>query len=96
MERLDRMILKNNKDLELKEEIVIYPNPASNYIVLLHSSAEKTHYQIISVDGMIIDDFYSYLSDEQIIIPVYNYKPGSYFVKGESKKGSSSKLLIKQ
>ncbi|MGB3227753.1 MAG: T9SS type A sorting domain-containing protein [Saprospiraceae bacterium] len=85
-----------NKDLESKNEIVIYPNPASNYIILHHSSAEKTHYQIVSAEGKIIDDFYSYLPDEQIIIPMYNYKSGTYFVKAENKKGSSSRLFIKQ
>ena len=75
---------------------MIYPNPTTNYIVLLHSSIEKTHYQIISAEGKIKDDFYSYLPDEQIIISLSNYEQGSYLIKATYKNGSvGSKIFIK-
>ncbi len=85
----------SNKDPESKKEINIYPNPANNYIVLLHSSQEITRYQIVSTEGKIMDDFYSYLQDEQIIIPISHFKHGSYFIRAENKKGSSSTLFVK-
>lgn len=88
----------NNKDQtsDLSNHLMIYPNPASNYIVLLHSTGERTRYQIISTEGKIMDDFYSTIEGEQIIIPINIYAPGPYFVKVESKKGNSSKLFIKK
>ena len=86
----------NNVDIKTAKEFTIYPNPANNYIVLLHASQEKTHYQIVSAEGRIMDDFYSTIEGEQIIIPISNFKPGSYFVRAESKKGSSSEMFIKQ
>lgn len=86
----------NNKDIQSEQEFSIYPNPANNYIVLLNSSQEKTHYQIVSAEGKIMDEFYSSIEGEQIIVPVNNFKPGSYFIKADSKKGSSSEVFIKQ
>ncbi|MBK9221909.1 MAG: T9SS type A sorting domain-containing protein [Saprospiraceae bacterium] len=76
---------------------MIYPNPASNYIVLLHSNEEKIHYQIVSAEGKIMDDFYSYLQDEQIIIPLSNYTSGSYLIKATYHNGRiASKVFIKK
>jgi len=83
--------LPNNRD-----NIFIYPNPATDYIVILHSGSEKTRYQIVSAEGKIIDDFYSFFEGEQIILLVNNFKPGPYFVKAESKNEFSSKVFIKQ
>lgn len=87
----------SNKDLpDNKDKILIYPNPATNYIVILHSGSEKTRYQIVSAEGKIMDEFDSLIESEQIIVPVIDFKPGSYFVKAESKSGSSSQVFIKQ
>jgi len=85
----------NNQNIEVEDQIKIYPNPASNYIVLLNSSSEKTHYQIVSIDGKIIDDFYSMIQGEQIVIPIQNYQPGTYFIIAESKIGSESVKFVK-
>ncbi|MBK9109331.1 MAG: T9SS type A sorting domain-containing protein [Saprospiraceae bacterium] len=87
----------SNKELpDSKDKILIYPNPATNYIVILHSGKEKTHYQIISAEGKIMDEFYSFIEGEQIIVPIDDFQPGSYFVKAESKRGGSSEVFIKQ
>ncbi len=86
----------STKNQEKEDQLVIYPNPANNYIVLLHSSAEKTHYQIVSIEGKIMDDFYSSIEGEQIIVPIQNYNAGSYYLRSESKNGVCSQLFIKQ
>ena len=89
-------IVKND-NFELEHEIMLYPNPASDYIVLHHSNTENIHYQIVSTEGKVIDEFYSFLPGEQIIIPVYNYKPGYYFFKAENPNGyQNSKIFIKE
>lgn len=86
----------STKDPGSKDELKIFPNPASNYIVLVNSSDEKTKYQIISSDGKIMDEFSSYLQGEQVIMPLHNYKAGSYIIKAENNSGRSSTLFIKQ
>ncbi len=87
----------SNKDLhDNNNEIFLYPNPATNHIVILHSGSEKTRYQIVSAEGKIIDEFDSLIQGEQIIVPIDGYKPASYFVKAENKTGSSSRLFVKQ
>jgi len=86
----------NSKEAESNSDLNIYPNPAKNYIILLHSSSEKTRYQVISTEGKIVDDFYSVLQDEQLIIPIHNWKPGLYYIKAQNQSGHiSSKEFIK-
>jgi hypothetical protein len=79
-----------------KAQILVYPNPASNYIVILHPGSDKTHYQVVSADGKLMDEFYSLIEGEQIIVPVNSFRCGRYFVKAESKSGISSQSFIKQ
>lgn len=88
--------VSNKELLDNRNNIFIYPNPANDYFVILHSGSEKTHYQIVSAEGKIIDNFYSFIEGEQIIVLVNNFKPGHYFVKAESKSEISSKVFIKQ
>lgn len=88
--------VSNKELLDNRDNIFIYPNPATDFIVILHSGSEKTRYQIVSAEGKIIDDFYSFIEGEQIIVLVNNFKPGPYFVKAESKNEISTKVFIKQ
>lgn len=83
---------QNSKD---KEQILIYPNPATNYIVILRPGSGKTNYQIVSADGKIMDEFYSCIEGEQIIVPLDNFKPGSYFIKADSNSGCSLIHFVK-
>lgn len=88
----------NNKDQtsDLSNHLMIYPNPASNYIVILHPNTERIKYQIVSYDGKIIDEFYSFIENEQIIVPLSNYASGTYLIKTTNKFGSvGSKTFIK-
>lgn len=90
------IVSNNDPKSNQKNEIIIYPNPANNYIILLHSNSEKTRYQIISTEGKTIDDFYSVLQDEQIVIPLHNWKAGLYYIKAQNQSGYiSSKEFIK-
>lgn len=77
----------STKNEKKEDQLLIYPNPASHYIVLLNSSQEKTNYQIVSLDGKIMDEFSTLIPGEQIIIPISEYLPGSYFVTAKSKDG---------
>lgn len=74
----------------------IYPNPANNYIILYFQNPEKTNYQIVSIDGKIMNQFTANQSDEHIIIPLLNFQPGSYKVKVENQNGiRTTKAFIK-
>ncbi len=86
----------STKNQDKADQLIIYPNPANNYIVLLHTSQDKTRYQIVSAEGKIMDDFYSTIEGEQIIVPIQNYNAGSYYLRSESKNGVCSQLFIKQ
>ncbi|MGB4969680.1 MAG: T9SS type A sorting domain-containing protein [Saprospiraceae bacterium] len=89
----------SNKDLHTQKEneIRIYPNPASNYIILLHLDEHKAIYSIHTLEGKLIDQFTSHFQGEQIIIPLSNYTSGSYLIRGTYTNGSiASKIFIKE
>ncbi|MDQ3142450.1 MAG: T9SS type A sorting domain-containing protein [Bacteroidota bacterium] len=90
--------LVKNKDLDLQNyNITLYPIPAQNYIVLMHTSDQKINYSIINSDGIILDEFSSNLFGEQIIIPINHFKSGSYFLRAALQNGHiASKLFVKQ
>ncbi|MGB4969414.1 MAG: T9SS type A sorting domain-containing protein [Saprospiraceae bacterium] len=91
--------LVNSKEIRKPKNSLlnIYPNPASNYLILNHLKQEKTNYEIVSIDGKVVNQFSSFLPDEQIIIPIYNFQPGLYKIKAENQKGIRiTKTFIKQ
>lgn len=75
---------------------MLYPNPAGDYIVIQHTGVEKLSYSILSPEGKIIDQFSSAFEDEQIIVPLKNFYPGTYFVQCTDRQGNfKSKTFIK-
>ena len=71
---------------ELIERISIYPNPASDNILINYGGAEVTSIKIIDMTGRALLDMKSIKSNNEIKLT--NFDSGSYFVKLYLKNGS--------
>lgn len=74
-------------------EILIYPNPANDFLNLTHNNDELTVYQIYSVEGKLIHEG-EFMSTHQIDLNQYN--SGTYLIKLISKNKVYQQKFIKQ
>lgn len=83
-------------NIEDDSGFMLYPNPAGDYMVIRHTGMEKLSYSILSPEGKIVDQFSSSFEEEQIIVPLKNFYPGTYLVRCTDNKGRfESKIFVK-
>src|SRR5690554_357133 len=75
---------------ELKQNVVVYPNPATDFIDVSVSSADIDYIKIFSIDGR------EMLSTTATHIDVSVFPAGTYFIQVTTNKGVSSQKLIKK
>jgi GH18 family chitinase len=76
----------------------IYPNPASNYIIIETSTPDQTAIiEIIDVQGCLMENFnYRIVLDEGAKIDISSLNRGEYICRVTSPEGIFSKLFIKE
>jgi len=88
-------ILSGLKDNEIELMFNIYPNPTTENLILNisdNSSDENLHYQLYDLKGVILVS--EKIQGAQIIVPLNNYLPSTYFIKVmKSKDGILSQEL---
>jgi len=80
----------------LKENISIYPNPATDFLIINSSSEQNMDISIYSTSGQRV-----YLSENIFIngektISISDFKPGVYFIKLQTQNTSINKKIIIQ
>ncbi|MHC1705558.1 MAG: T9SS type A sorting domain-containing protein [Tenuifilaceae bacterium] len=81
------------KPVDISKSVVIYPVPASNFLVV-ECAYEIDRLVVMDITGRIIKDLNP--SKQQFTIPVENLRNGLYLIKGTTKKGEFVKKFIKQ
>jgi hypothetical protein len=67
----------NGTDVEFN----IYPNPASDHIVIIHSGIASSYVRIMNAAGAIIGIYQINPNDSQTTIPLNNLAKGNYFIE---------------
>ena len=84
-------------DIELLNNIVLYPNPASNQITLVNSlNIDLLDATMIDVSGRIIQKINMINSSVETNISVEDYAVGIYFVKLTTENATVIKRFVKQ
>jgi len=87
--------LSNGVEIPISNKnIVIYPNPASDYLSIESTASEIINRIIVTdLSGRIIQD--KTYNDSKLTISLSNLKTGLYLLKINTDKGSYSHILIK-
>lgn len=75
---------------KIKQNVVVYPNPSTDFITVVVTSATIENIKIYSIDGREV------LNTTATHIDVSNYPAGTYFIHVATSKGVSSQKLIKK
>ncbi|MGB5032604.1 MAG: choice-of-anchor B family protein [Saprospiraceae bacterium] len=76
-------------------ELAIIPNPAKEYIEISWDAASEVHsYQILKIDGSVLESSTTTQGTKRIKIDVSNYLPGLYLVRVVNTYGSSIHKII--
>ncbi len=78
------------KDIVVKDKLDIYPNPASDYIVINNNKTEKLNLKIYNLAGQILKQIVS--EEERIELKINKLESGIYFVKS----GSQTSYFVKE
>lgn len=80
-------------DFEIKNEVVVYPNPSSE-IISVHSPNNINSITIYSIDGRTIQTYLNPITGTDFTIKVQNLPIGLYTLKVNTDKGTFSKKVI--
>ena len=80
-------------DFEIKNEVVVYPNPSSE-IISVHSPNNINSITVYSIDGRSIQTFINPITGTDFTIKVQNLPVGLYTLKVNTDNGTFSKKVI--
>ena len=80
-------------DFEIKNEVVVYPNPSSE-IISVHSPNNINSITVYSIDGRSIQTYINPITSSDFTIKVQNLSVGLYNLKVNTDNGSFSKKVI--
>ena len=79
--------------IEIKDEILVYPNPTSENIVI-HSMSAIKEVAIYSLDGKNVNNYRNPLTTNEFTINVQNLPVGMYTIKIHSENGVHKKKIL--
>ena len=95
----DTTVIKNPQlvnlsidDVQLDNQIVVYPNPANDYIFIENLSNEKSTYQLCDIQGNV---YQKGVLNKQAQFNLSKFSSGLYFLKIETSKGNIIKKINK-
>jgi len=67
----------------LEDKISLYPNPASDFMVLQHNgyAFSKGRFRLVNTKGQIVQDWASPMDDLQTVFDLQAYEAGAYFLQ---------------
>lgn len=80
-------------DFEIKNEVVVYPNPSSE-IISVHSPNNINSITVYSIDGRSIQTYINPITSSDFTIKVQNLSVGLYNLKVNTDNGTFSKKVI--
>lgn len=80
-------------DFEIKNEVVVYPNPSSE-IISVHSPNNINSITVYSIDGRSIQTYINPITSSDFTIKVQNLPVGLYTLKVNTDNGTFSKKVI--
>ena len=80
-------------DFEIKNEVVVYPNPSSE-IISVHSPNNINSITVYSIDGRSIQTYINPITSSDFTIKVQNLPVGLYTLKVNTDSGTFSKKVI--
>ena len=80
-------------DFEIKNEVVVYPNPSSE-IISVHSPNNINSITVYSIDGRSIQTYINPITSSDFTIKVQNLSVGLYTLKVNTDNGTFSKKVI--
>lgn len=80
-------------DFEIKNEVVVYPNPSSE-IISVHSPNNINSITVYSIDGRSIQTYINPITGTDFTIKVQNLSVGLYTLKVNTDNGTFSKKVI--
>ena len=80
-------------DFEIKNEVVVYPNPSSE-IISVHSPNNINSITVYSIDGRCIQTYINPITSADFTIKVQNLSVGLYNLKVNTDNGTFSKKVI--
>ena len=89
----EKFINLSENEVQLSQ-IKIYPNPATDYLMLHDASRSNKKIEIIDISGKII--YSSVQSSQQIKIPTAEFSKGVYILKVQTNNQETQKLFIKE
>jgi len=75
--------VKNVNSVSKNNDLVVYPNPARNYINLKLNGSVIKNVKIYSIDGAIINEY-----SKKNVLNIFDYKQGQYLLKVKDDKGN--------
>lgn len=95
----DAKINQSNGQASSLSSLQVYPNPASDYCIVRYHTAAKGNYmlQITSLQGQSLESIKIKNESNSKVIPLKNYKPGTYIVSlyHQNKVLESLQLIVK-
>jgi hypothetical protein len=86
-------IVKTNACGEKENSISVYPNPASNYVIVSKGSNSSAHINIINANGSVVKQIVS--SNNQTKLDVTNIPSGVYMIQVQEAGAVSTLKFIK-
>ena len=82
-----------NEVFEIKNEIVIYPNPSSD-IITIHATNNIENVSIYSIDGKIVGNYKNENTSNDFTIDIQKFSVGIYNLNVKTDAGNFSKKII--
>lgn len=94
---VSRKLFTSVTDKEIKSQtVVLYPNPANDYLHIQHSLGRVNSIEILDMAGRENSAIQSIAGDSDIEINTHNLKPGMYFLRINAKQGSITRKFLKE
>ncbi len=86
----------NNQFVKVKEEITVFPNPAENYLIIIHNGDKTSRYKIFSLSGELC--LFGNILQRVNRLDLRDLVPGVYIIKlsGSEYKKSISIPFVKE
>ncbi len=75
------------------DNIMLYPNPASDYLYVYTQQSQNTKYQILDLSGRKIKEWIANRKNHTYMVDISGYRPGMYIL---SKKTKGGKMINKK
>jgi hypothetical protein len=84
-----------NSKLKIQNSILVYPNPARQYIfIMLREMSESTEFHILNSEGHLMEKGEFTAGNEVIMIDLHDYAPGLYLIELWGKNFHFSKKIV--